>query len=101
MSRWFQYEKFRTTFCLPESNAWAVGLLIELDETPIGVFLGWKGRRLRSIELRKPSDSKSATIFWRITWFFTGRIADAEGKSRAICSSRRVRTGSMPQLQKT
>ncbi len=43
MNRWFQYEKFRTTFCLPELNAWAAGLLIELDETPIGVFLELEG----------------------------------------------------------
>src|SRR5258705_4972597 len=43
MRSWFQYEKFRTTFCLPESNAWAAGLLIELDETPIGVFLELEG----------------------------------------------------------
>jgi len=43
MSRWFQYEKFRTTFGLRASNAWAVGLLIELDETPIGVFLELEG----------------------------------------------------------
>jgi len=47
MSRWFQYEKFRTTFGLRASNAWAAGLLIELDETPIGVFL----------ELEGPSDA--------------------------------------------
>ena len=40
---WFQYEKFRTTFRLPASNAWAKGLLIELDETPIGVFLELEG----------------------------------------------------------
>jgi adenylate cyclase class 2 len=43
MHRWFQYEKFRTTFRLPASNAWATGLLIELDETPIGVFLELEG----------------------------------------------------------
>jgi adenylate cyclase, class 2 len=43
MQTWFQYEKFRTTFCLPASNAWAKGLLIELDETPIGVFLELEG----------------------------------------------------------
>jgi adenylate cyclase, class 2 len=41
---WFHYEKFRTTFRLPASNAWAKGLLIELDETPIGVFLELEGR---------------------------------------------------------
>jgi len=43
VSRWFQYEKFRTTFGLRASNAWAAGLLIELDETPIGVFLELEG----------------------------------------------------------
>ena len=43
MRSWFQYEKFRTTFRLPASNAWAKGLLIELDETPIGVFLELEG----------------------------------------------------------
>jgi adenylate cyclase class 2 len=43
MQSWFQYEKFRTTFRLPASNAWAKGLLIELDETPIGVFLELEG----------------------------------------------------------
>jgi adenylate cyclase, class 2 len=40
---WFQYEKFRTTFQLPASKAWAKGLLIDLDETPIGVFLELEG----------------------------------------------------------
>lgn len=40
---WFQYEKFRTTFRLRASNAWAKGLLIELDETPIGLFLELEG----------------------------------------------------------
>lgn len=40
---WFHYEKFRTTFRLPASYAWAKGLLIELDETPIGVFLELEG----------------------------------------------------------
>jgi adenylate cyclase class 2 len=43
MRAWFQYEKFRTTFRLPASTAWAKGLLIELDETPIGVFLELEG----------------------------------------------------------
>ncbi|HEY2461082.1 MAG TPA: class IV adenylate cyclase [Candidatus Acidoferrum sp.] len=39
----FQYEKFRTTFCLPPSKTWAKGLLIELDETPIGTFVELEG----------------------------------------------------------
>ena len=43
MRAWFQYEKFRTTFRLPASNAWAKRLLLELDETPIGVFLELEG----------------------------------------------------------
>ena len=43
MSGWFRYEKYRTTFCLPVSKAWAKGLLIELDETPIGTFVELEG----------------------------------------------------------
>jgi adenylate cyclase, class 2 len=43
MSGWFRYEKYRTTFCLPDSNVWAKGLLIELDETPIGTFVELEG----------------------------------------------------------
>jgi adenylate cyclase class 2 len=43
MSGWFRYEKYRTTFRLPDSNVWAKGLLIELDETPIGTFVELEG----------------------------------------------------------
>jgi len=43
MRNWFRYEKFRTTFQLPESQRWAKGLLIELDETPIGTFVELEG----------------------------------------------------------
>ena len=43
MRGWFQYEKFRTTFRLPASRAWAKGLVIDLDETPIGIFLELEG----------------------------------------------------------
>jgi adenylate cyclase class 2 len=43
MRGWFHYEKFRTTFRLPGSRRWAKGLLLELDETPIGVFLELEG----------------------------------------------------------
>jgi adenylate cyclase, class 2 len=43
MSGWFRYEKYRTTFQLPASKAWARGLLIELDETPIGTFVELEG----------------------------------------------------------
>ena len=40
---WFRYEKYRTTFRLPASKAWAKGLLVELDETPIGTFVELEG----------------------------------------------------------
>ena len=40
---WFEYEKFRTTYRLPAAQAWANGLLIELDETPIGAFVELEG----------------------------------------------------------
>ncbi len=43
MSGWFRYEKYRTTFQLPAKQAWARGLLIELDETPIGTFVELEG----------------------------------------------------------
>ncbi len=43
MRGWFRYEKYRTTFRLPPSKAWATGLLIELDETPIGTFVELEG----------------------------------------------------------
>ena len=43
MRGWFRYEKYRTTFQLPDSNTWAKGLLIELDETPIGTIVELEG----------------------------------------------------------
>lgn len=43
LAGWFRYEKYRTTFRLPASKAWAKGLLIELDETPIGTFVELEG----------------------------------------------------------
>ncbi len=43
MRGWFRYEKFRTTYQLPATRAWAKGLLIELDETPIGTFVELEG----------------------------------------------------------
>jgi adenylate cyclase, class 2 len=43
MSGWFRYEKYRTTFRLPDSKAWATGLLIELDQTPMGTFVELEG----------------------------------------------------------
>lgn len=43
MAGWFRYEKYRTTFRLPLSKAWARGLLIELDETPIGTYVELEG----------------------------------------------------------
>lgn len=43
MRGWFRYEKYRTTFRLPPATSWAKGLLIELDETPIGMFVELEG----------------------------------------------------------
>jgi adenylate cyclase, class 2 len=43
MRGWFRYEKHRTTFRLPATARWAKGLLIELDETPIGTFVELEG----------------------------------------------------------
>ncbi|OLB37464.1 MAG: hypothetical protein AUH11_08780 [Acidobacteria bacterium 13_2_20CM_57_17] len=43
MNGWFRYEKYRTTYRLPASKGWAKGLLIELDETPIGTFVELEG----------------------------------------------------------
>jgi adenylate cyclase class 2 len=44
MSGWFRYEKYRTTYKLPASKTWAKGLLVEIDETPIGTFVELEGR---------------------------------------------------------
>jgi len=41
MRGWFRYEKYRTTYRL--SARWAKGLLIEVDETPIGNFAELEG----------------------------------------------------------
>ena len=43
MKESFHYEKFRTTFRLSESERWAKGLLIEVDETPVGNFMELEG----------------------------------------------------------
>jgi len=43
MRGWFRYEKYRTTYQLPAAKPWARGLLIEVDETPIGTFVELEG----------------------------------------------------------
>ena len=43
MRGWFRYEKYRTTYQLPAAKSWARGLLIEIDETPIGTFVELEG----------------------------------------------------------
>jgi adenylate cyclase class IV len=43
MRGWFRYEKYRTTYQLPTAKAWSRGLLIEVDETPIGTFVELEG----------------------------------------------------------
>ncbi len=40
---WFRYEKYRTTYKLPGRAKWAQGLLIEVDETPIGTYVELEG----------------------------------------------------------
>ncbi len=43
MRAWFQYEKFRSTYRFAARVHWALDLLIELDETPIGAFVELEG----------------------------------------------------------
>jgi len=43
MRGWFTYEKYRTTLKLPATKPWAKGLLIEVDETPVGTFVELEG----------------------------------------------------------
>jgi adenylate cyclase, class 2 len=43
MRGWFRYEKYRSTYQLPAKQSWARGLLIEIDETPIGTFVELEG----------------------------------------------------------
>jgi adenylate cyclase class 2 len=43
MRGWFRYEKYRSTYQLPATKSWARGLLIEVDETPIGTFVELEG----------------------------------------------------------
>ena len=43
MRGWFCYEKFRTTWKLGAKERWAKGLLIEVDETPVGVYVELEG----------------------------------------------------------
>jgi adenylate cyclase class 2 len=43
MRGWFRYEKYRTTYRIGGSKRWSKGLLIEVDETPIGVFAELEG----------------------------------------------------------
>jgi adenylate cyclase, class 2 len=40
---WFRYEKYRTTFRLAKAQRWSRKLCIELDETPMGLFVELEG----------------------------------------------------------
>jgi adenylate cyclase, class 2 len=40
---WFRYEKFRAAYRFPARFAWAKGLVIDVDETPIGTFVELEG----------------------------------------------------------
>lgn len=43
LNGWFRYEKYRTPYRLSARCSWAKGLLIDLDETPIGTFVELEG----------------------------------------------------------
>lgn len=43
MRGWFSYEKYRTTWKLNAAQQWAKDLLIEVDETPVGVYVELEG----------------------------------------------------------
>jgi len=43
MRGWFAYEKYRTTWKLRAAQRWAKALLIEVDETPVGVYAELEG----------------------------------------------------------
>jgi len=43
MRGWFSYEKYRTTWKLGAPQHWAKDLLIEVDETPVGVYVELEG----------------------------------------------------------
>lgn len=43
MRGWFSYEKYRTTWKLGAAQRWAKDLLIEVDETPVGVYAELEG----------------------------------------------------------
>jgi len=100
MNRWFQYENLGRHFCWQQSNAWAAGLLIELDETPIGVFLELEGPATAIDRAAKALGFEKRDYILANYMVLYRRIADAEGKRRAICSSPRVRTGSVPLASK-
>ena len=40
---WFRYEKLRTAYRMPARTGWAKGLVIDVDETPIGTFVELEG----------------------------------------------------------
>jgi len=43
MRGWFSYEKYRTTWKLGSRHPWAKGLLIEVDESPVGNYVELEG----------------------------------------------------------
>ena len=40
---WFSYEKYRTTWKFPSAERWSAGLLVEVDETPVGTYVELEG----------------------------------------------------------
>jgi adenylate cyclase, class 2 len=85
MPGWFRYEKFRTTFQLSRTQRWAKGLLLELDETPIGIFL----------ELEGPAsaiDRAARALGFRKSDYVVANYMDLH---REYCRSRGVEPGDM------
>jgi adenylate cyclase, class 2 len=82
MRAWFRYEKVRTTFRLVKSQAWAMGLLIELDETPIGTFVELEGpakaidRAAKELGFRKTN--------YLVTNYFSLYRSDCEQRGQKV-----------------
>jgi adenylate cyclase, class 2 len=74
MRVWFRYEKYRTTYHLPRAKRWARGLLIDLDETPMGVFVELEGPA-RAIDRVAKSLGYSRTDYITATYYVLYRDA--------------------------
>ena len=82
MRAWFRYEKVRTTFRLGKSQGWASGLLIELDETPIGMFVELEGPA-RAID-RAATGLGFKKTDYLVTNYFSLYRADCERRGEKV-----------------